>query len=105
MANFRSAGARCVIVSGVVDAAYRVHADMIPRAALTVCRLRAGWDELRLRFAGRWEIPGLVQTCCVTLAQWTRAMLETCAPAPVPCRWARWRGLRGSAVCPAFGRR
>jgi len=42
VADFRSAGARCVIVSGVVDAAYGVHADMVPRAALTVCRLRAG---------------------------------------------------------------
>jgi len=58
VANFRSAGARCVIVSGVVDAAYRVHADVIPQAALTVCRLRASWDELRLRFAGRWEAFG-----------------------------------------------
>ena len=47
------AGARCVIVSGVVDAAYRVHADVIPRAALTVCRLRADRAELARRFVGR----------------------------------------------------
>ena len=40
--NFRAAGARCVIVSGVVDAARGVHADMIPQAAVTVCRLRVG---------------------------------------------------------------
>jgi hypothetical protein len=55
VANFRSAGGRCVIVSGVVDAAYRVRADTIPSAALTVYRLPAGWDELRLRFPGRWK--------------------------------------------------
>ncbi len=53
VANFRAAGARCVIVSGVVDAAHGVHADMIPQAAVTVCRLRASRDELRQRFAGR----------------------------------------------------
>lgn len=53
VANFRAAGARCVIVSGVVDAAYGVHADMVPRGVVTVCRLRAGRDELRQRFAGR----------------------------------------------------
>jgi adenylylsulfate kinase-like enzyme len=52
-ANFRAAGARCLIVSGVVDTARGVHADMIPQAAVTVCRLRAGRDELRQRFAGR----------------------------------------------------
>jgi adenylylsulfate kinase-like enzyme len=53
VANYRAAGARCVIVSGVVDAGHGVHADMIPRAALTVCRLRVGPNELRQRFLGR----------------------------------------------------
>ena len=61
VANFRAAGARCLIVSGVVDAARGVHDDMIPQAAVTVCRLRAGRDELRQRFAGRRGQTGAVE--------------------------------------------
>ncbi|WP_346176382.1 hypothetical protein [Streptomyces cuspidosporus] len=53
LAGFRAAGARCVVVSGVVDPAHGVHAGLIPDAALTVCRLRAGHDELTRRFLGR----------------------------------------------------
>ena len=41
VANYRAAGARCVIVSGVVDPGCGVPADLIPRAAMTVCQLRA----------------------------------------------------------------
>ena len=51
--SFRAAGARCIIVSGVVDPVQGAHADQIPQAALTVCRLRAGQDVLRQRFLGR----------------------------------------------------
>jgi adenylylsulfate kinase-like enzyme len=51
--NFRAAGARCVIVSGVVDPVRGAHVDQIPQAALTVCRLRASQDVLRQRFLGR----------------------------------------------------
>jgi chloramphenicol 3-O-phosphotransferase len=53
VANFRAAGARCVIVSGVVDSARGVHVDQLPDAVLTVCRLRAERDELTQRFVGR----------------------------------------------------
>jgi adenylylsulfate kinase-like enzyme len=54
IAGFRAAGgARCVVVSGVTDTARGVAADLIPHAALTVCRLRAGRDELGRRLAGR----------------------------------------------------
>ena len=42
--NYRAAGARCLIVNGVVDPVLGMHADLLPRAALTVCRLRAGRD-------------------------------------------------------------
>ncbi|MFF2812031.1 hypothetical protein ACFVT2_33625 [Streptomyces sp. NPDC058000] len=49
MAGFRVAGARCLIVSGVVDPAHGVHIDEIPQAAVTVCRLRADRDVLRRR--------------------------------------------------------
>jgi hypothetical protein len=55
VANYRAAGARCVIVSGVVDPGRGVPAGLIPRAALTVCRLRAGRDELSQRLLGRGE--------------------------------------------------
>jgi adenylylsulfate kinase-like enzyme len=60
VANYRAAGARCVIVSGVVDPGRGVPADLIPRAAVTVCRLRAGRDELRQRFLGRGGQAGLL---------------------------------------------
>ncbi|MDT0343560.1 AAA family ATPase [Streptomyces litchfieldiae] len=53
VANFRAAGARCVVVSGVVDAARGIHDDRIPGAALTVCRLRTGPEELTRRLTGR----------------------------------------------------
>ncbi len=59
--NYRAAGARWLIVNGVVDPALGVHRDLIPHAAVTVCRLRAGRDELAHRFISRhrsWRRPG-----------------------------------------------
>lgn len=50
---FRGAGARCLIVSGVVDPVRGVDVDQIPQVALTLCRLRADRDELRQRFVNR----------------------------------------------------
>ena len=50
LTNFEASGARCAVVSGVVDAARGVH---LPSVALTMCRLRVGRDELARRFAGR----------------------------------------------------
>lgn len=60
VAGFRAAGARCLIVSGVVDPACGVHVDQIPRAAVTVCRLRADREVLRQRFTGRGSPAELV---------------------------------------------
>lgn len=60
VATYRAAGARCVVVSGVVDPGRGLDAGMIPRAAFTVCRLRAGRDELRRRFLGRGGQAGLL---------------------------------------------
>ena len=54
-ANYQAAGARCVIVSGVIDPANGAHADLVPQAALTICRLRADRDELERRLAGRGD--------------------------------------------------
>ncbi|MEW2398039.1 hypothetical protein [Streptomyces sp. NPDC046862] len=53
VAGFRAVGARCLIVSGVVDPARGVHVDQIPQAAVRVCRLRADREALRQRFTGR----------------------------------------------------
>lgn len=51
--NYRAAGARCVIVSGVVDPALGVQRDLIEHATVMVCRLRADRDEVVRRLAGR----------------------------------------------------
>jgi adenylylsulfate kinase-like enzyme len=59
--GFRAAGARCVIVSGVVDPVRGAHADQIPQAAVTVCRLRAEREVLTQRFVGRGGQASLVQ--------------------------------------------
>ncbi|MFE0172299.1 hypothetical protein ACFWZ2_08260 [Streptomyces sp. NPDC059002] len=53
VARFREAGARCVVVSGVVDSERGVPGGQLPGAVLTVCRLRADRGELRERFLGR----------------------------------------------------
>jgi chloramphenicol 3-O-phosphotransferase len=62
VANFRESGARCVIVSGVVDPGHGVPADQFPNTALTICRLRAGRAELTRRFTGRNGPPDLVDS-------------------------------------------
>ncbi len=53
--TYRSDGARCVVLSGIIESRdlARSYADQLPDAALTLCRLRAGRDELRRRFIGR----------------------------------------------------
>jgi hypothetical protein len=51
--NYQAAGARCLIVNGVVDPVLGMHADLLPSAALTVCRLRAGRDEVARRLTVR----------------------------------------------------
>lgn len=53
LAAFSAAGARCAVVSGVVDSERGVPAELIPQATLTLCRLRAGEGELARRFTGR----------------------------------------------------
>lgn len=51
--GFSGAGARGLVVSGVVDALRGVEVPNIPRSALTVCRLRADRDELTRRLGDR----------------------------------------------------
>lgn len=51
--NCQAAGARRVIVNGVVDPVLGVQRDLLEQAAVMVCRLRADPDEVMRRFAGR----------------------------------------------------
>ncbi len=51
--TYRLAGARCVVVSGVIDPKTGPHLDAISGANVTVVRLRADFDELKARFLGR----------------------------------------------------
>ncbi len=53
IAGHRAAGARCVVVSGCVDARHGVRRDDLPGLDLTVCLLSATGDELTRRFVGR----------------------------------------------------
>lgn len=51
--RYRAAGAQCVIANGVVDPAAGVHRNLMPQAAVTVCRLGADREELERRFTAR----------------------------------------------------
>lgn len=51
--NARAAGARRVIVNGVVDPGLGVQRDLLEPATVTVCRLRADRDEVVRRLTGR----------------------------------------------------
>ena len=51
--NFQAAGARRVIVNGVVDPAMGVQRYLLEQAAVLVCRLRADPDEVVRRLVGR----------------------------------------------------
>ncbi|HEY1570657.1 MAG TPA: AAA family ATPase [Pseudonocardiaceae bacterium] len=62
VANFRAAGARCAVVSGVVDPARGVVAGDLPSVASTLCRLRCAPQELVRRFVGRDRRPDLVDS-------------------------------------------
>jgi hypothetical protein len=53
VANFCDAGARCVVVPGVVDPIRGVDTELVPQAALTICRLRAEPADLGRRLAAR----------------------------------------------------
>ncbi|WP_377266912.1 AAA family ATPase [Peterkaempfera sp. SMS 1(5)a] len=61
LANFRERGARCVVVSGVVDPVQGVYVHELPGTDVTVCRLRADREELARRFTGRGMPPHMVQ--------------------------------------------
>jgi hypothetical protein len=53
VANFRAAGAGCLIVSGYIDSRRGIHAEHLTQADLTVLRMRCDQPELRRRLAAR----------------------------------------------------
>ena len=53
VANFRADGARCLVVSGVVDASAGMPAEEIDQGVVTLCLLRADRDELARRLVDR----------------------------------------------------
>ena len=59
--TFALAGARCVIVSGVVDVVHGLDWGKLPHAMVTACRLRAEPDELRRRLVARGAEPESVE--------------------------------------------
>ncbi len=52
IANFRAAGAQCVIVNGVLGPA-GLETELLPDARVTICRLRAGAADVERRFSAR----------------------------------------------------
>lgn len=54
--SYRAAGARCVVVSGVVDGAHGVDRDRLGDVELTWCRLRADHGQLIQRLRDRGEV-------------------------------------------------
>ena len=60
VANFRADGARCLVVSGVVDASAGVPAEEIDQGVVTLCLLRADRDELARRFVDRGSPAGQI---------------------------------------------
>src|SRR5439155_14763908 len=60
--GYRAAGAPCVVVSGVTDTTAGVDPALLPRAALTLFRLRTRPDELRDRLVRRGNSPDEVDS-------------------------------------------
>lgn len=73
--GFRAAGARCLVVSGLVDDAEEVrrHSQLLTDTALTVCRLRVGPDELRARIAARGTLLHLTEEALRNAAELDRS--------------------------------
>jgi predicted ABC-type ATPase len=51
--HYRRAGARCVVLNGVLDPELGVQRDLMPGTDVTAVRLRAEHEEVVLRFTGR----------------------------------------------------
>lgn len=107
VANFAAVGARCVVVSGVVDPARGVEADLVTGAAVVPCRLRADRTELRRRFLGRSQDPLAAEDALREADEFDASRapamcVETTGRSPadvtdeVVRRWGGWTALVGS---------
>ncbi|MDR2985127.1 MAG: AAA family ATPase, partial [Nocardiopsaceae bacterium] len=63
--NYRAAGATHLVATGPIEdrAAFQVYTEVLPAASVTLCRLRAGYDQLNQRIisrgdGGSWPQPG-----------------------------------------------
>jgi adenylylsulfate kinase-like enzyme len=84
-ANFRDAGAQCLVVPGVTDPGRGP--EPVPNTELTTCRLRADTAELRRRIIGRGGMTDLVE-----------ALEHAEAADLVPGAWVDTTGLSVSEV-------
>jgi hypothetical protein len=107
-----------VVVSGVLDPATGVHHQLLPAAAVTVCRLQADHDELRHRNyvrSGRRANPGelddvladtLAEACALDGSDFADVSLETSGvPAAQVAALVRgscrdWPGFSGALGAP-----
>jgi len=101
IASFQAAGAGCVVVSGVVDATRGVDLEQLPRAALTVCRLRATRDELRRRFVDRQAQVVQVKEVLREADELDASAVADLCVDTTAYQWPRWHGKCGNA--PADG--
>lgn len=62
VAGYQAGGARCVVVSGVVDPSSGVQLEELDAIAVTVGRLRADSDEIARRYRARTGEDGLAET-------------------------------------------
>jgi adenylylsulfate kinase-like enzyme len=53
--HYRAAGAKCVILAGVLDPVFGIRRQLLPDADVTAVRLRADGEEVVRRFIGRNE--------------------------------------------------
>jgi broad-specificity NMP kinase len=118
--RYRSAGALCMIVNGVVDPVAGVYRELMPDAEVTVCRLRADPDEIARRLTARvgpsdqldeWLTQTLDEAAAMDASDVADVRVDTSGAAPDEvarlvrdgCR--SWPGFGGSlaAARPAGG--
>jgi hypothetical protein len=105
VARFAEAGARCVVVSGVVDADHGVHVGSLPPIALTVCRLRASGPDIEQRLVRRGSDADVAQVLREAEAMDTSDFANACVDTSglsvaevarqVRARTGRWPDLSG----------
>jgi adenylylsulfate kinase-like enzyme len=77
-ATFARAGARCMVVSGVVDPAAGAAGEPIPGVAITLCRLRAEPETLSRRLAARGVAAGDLEAALCEAAAMDRLVAHAC---------------------------